>query len=61
MEQQQKRCDGNHDIYVAEVLHVGAEGKLVVITVCRQCDVVNFHERIVHAPHHTGELLKKEK
>lgn len=55
-----RNCQGQHDIYVAEVLYVGAEGKLVVVTVCRNCDTVRFHEKIVAEPHHTGELLKKE-
>lgn len=57
----EKRCDGQHDIYVAEVLYVTAEGKLVVVTVCRNCDTVHFHEQKVAQPHSEGELLKKEK
>lgn len=61
MNQANQRCDGEHDIYVAEVLYVGAEGKLVVVTVCRHCDSVRFHEQQVAQPHHEGELLKKEK
>lgn len=61
MEQAARRCDGQHDIYVAEVLYVEAEGKLVVVTVCRNCDVAHFHEKVVAEPHHKGELLKKEK
>lgn len=61
MEQQYKRCDGQHDIYVAEVLYVPAEGKLVVVTVCRNCDTVHFHEKQVAQPHHEGELLKQGK
>lgn len=61
MEQQNKRCSGEHDIYVAEVLYVSAEGKLVVVTVCRNCDTVHFHERQVAQPHHEGELLKQGK
>lgn len=56
-----KRCDGQHDIYVAEVLYVEAEGKLVVVTVCRNCDTVRFHEQVVAQPHHAGKLLKNEK
>jgi hypothetical protein len=57
----EKRCDGQHDIYVAEVLYVQAEGKLVVVTVCRNCDTVRFHEQLVAKPHHEGELLKQGK
>jgi hypothetical protein len=56
-----KRCDGQHDIYVAEVLYVEAEGKLVVATVCRACDSVKFHEQIVASPHHQGTLLHNAK
>lgn len=58
---QQQNCGGTHAIYVAEVLHVGAEGKLVVVTVCRNCDLVRFHIQQVHEPHHEGILLKQEK
>jgi len=61
MEQSNKRCSGEHDIYNAEVLYVQAEGKLVVVNVCRACDKVSFHERIVAQPHHDGELLKQGK
>lgn len=61
MEQQNKRCSGDHDIYNAEVLYVQAEGKLVVVNVCRSCDRVSFHERIVAKPHNEGELLKQGK
>lgn len=57
----EKRCDGQHDIYVAEVLYVQAEGKLVVVTVCRNCDTVRFHEKQVAAPGLPGELLKQGK
>lgn len=61
MEQSNKRCSGEHDVYVAEVLYVPAEGKLVVVTVCRACTSVNFHEKQVAQPHHDGELLKQGK
>jgi hypothetical protein len=61
MEQSNKRCSGEHDIHVAEVLYVPAEGKLVVVNVCRSCDTTTFHERIVAQPHHDGELLKQGK
>jgi hypothetical protein len=57
----EQRCSGQHDVYVAEVLYVPAEGKLVVVTVCRACTSVNFHERQVAQPHHAGELLKQGK
>jgi hypothetical protein len=60
MEHQQKQCGGQHVIYVAEVLYVEAEGKLVVVTVCRNCDTVHFHTQQVAQPHHTGILLKEK-
>jgi hypothetical protein len=53
-----KRCDGQHDIYVAEVFYVEAEGKAVVVTVCRQCDSVQFHSESICEPHRAATLLK---
>ena len=41
------RCAGDHAIYVAEVVAVPSNGKIVVITVCRGCDMVHFHEHQV--------------
>lgn len=41
------KCSGDHEIYVAEVVMVESEGKIVVCTVCRHCDTVNFHEKVV--------------
>lgn len=52
-------CSGQHELYVAEVVAVETEGKLVVITVCRHCDKVTFHEKIV-ATRHSPMLLIKE-
>lgn len=52
------RCPGQHDIYVAECLYVERDGKLVVVTVCRACDNVTFHEKVVTAPHTPAKLLK---
>lgn len=57
----EKQCAGQHEIYVAEVLYVPAEGKLVVATVCRACDTVRFHQQQVAEPHHDGILLKQGK
>lgn len=37
-------CKGGHEIYVADVVGYEASGTIVVITVCRHCDMVNFHE-----------------
>jgi hypothetical protein len=57
----QSKCSGNHDIYVPEVFYIGQEGKAVVVTVCRACDTVTFHEKLIAQPHHEAELLKTEK
>ncbi len=56
-----KKCGGEHNIYVPEVFYVGAEGKVVVVTVCRDCDSVKFHEHKIAEPHHSAEALKTEK
>lgn len=42
-----EKCLGTHAIYVAEVVGIPAEGKVVVITVCRNCDHVAFHSETV--------------
>jgi hypothetical protein len=56
-----KKCSGEHDIYVPEVFYVGAEGKVVVVTVCRACDTVKFHEHTIARPHGVAEALKTVK
>lgn len=48
---------GPHEIYVADVVGVEKLGKIVVVTVCRHCDQVNFHEHSVGGP----MKLKSEK
>lgn len=45
-----EKCLGTHAIYVAEVVGIPAEGKVVVITVCRNCDLVSFHGQTVSKP-----------
>lgn len=55
---QNPRCSGEHAIYVVECLYVARDGKLVVVTACRACDTVNFHEKVVASPHTQAELLK---
>jgi hypothetical protein len=59
--EQQKKCSGEHDIYVPEVFYVQQEGKVVVVTVCRACDTVNFHQHQIADPHHSAEALKTVK
>jgi DNA-directed RNA polymerase specialized sigma54-like protein len=57
----QVKCSGEHDIYVPEVFYVQQEGKVVVVTVCRACDTVRFHEHAIAQPHHAAEALKTQK
>lgn len=54
------RCSGGHDIYVAEVVAVQSEGKVVVITVCRACNRVEFTERQIARPHVSLTFLKEK-
>ena len=51
------KCSGSHDIYIAEVVGFEKQGKLVVVTVCRLCDTVHFHEHDVVG---AMRLLKQE-
>jgi|GEM_PF-4730322 len=53
------KCLGEHEIYVAEVVAVESEGKLVVVTVCRHCDAVNFHEKQIARSHAPMQLIKE--
>lgn len=55
------KCSGDHEIYVAEVVMVESEGKIVVCTVCRHCDTVNFHEKVVAKSPALLVATKKEK
>lgn len=55
-----KTCGGKHYIYVAEVLYIQKEGKLVVVSVCRACDRVAFHERQVSSAGTPAVLLKEK-
>lgn len=41
----QKKCDGKHYIYVAEVVYVQKDGMLHVVNVCRACGQVTFHAK----------------
>ena len=55
------RCTGEHRMFVAEVIGIEAEGKVVVITVCTQCGVVNFDEKQVSGSGAPLRMLKEEK
>jgi hypothetical protein len=54
-----EKCTGTHSIYVAEVVGIPAEGRVVVITVCRNCDHVAFHAETVSKPS-TSLILKNQ-
>jgi hypothetical protein len=53
-------CVGDHEIYVAEVVGVEAEGTVTVITVCRRCDSVNFHTKKLAENKVPLRMLKEE-
>lgn len=53
-----KECTGEHRVFVAEVVAVPAEGKIVVVTVCTACDSVSFHEKVVASPNSSLLMLK---
>ena len=55
------KCTGNHDIYVAEVVGVEKANKIVVVTVCRLCDFVHFHEHVVEGSLRFLKQEEKEK
>jgi len=57
---QNTHCNGGHEIYVAEVVAVEAEGKIVVITVCRLCDRVSFTEKQICGSHSPIAFLKEK-
>lgn len=54
-------CTGDHELYVAEVIGVEAEGTVTVITVCRHCDQVEFHTKQISQGHGSLRMLKSEK
>jgi hypothetical protein len=55
-----RSCSGDHEIYVAEVIGVESEGKVVVILVCRRCADVTFHEKQIASVSGPLRLLKEE-
>lgn len=55
-----KQCNGQHDIYVAEVFYILAEGNAVVVTVCRACNLVKFHTQQIAQPNAIVEMLKSK-
>jgi hypothetical protein len=54
------KCFGEHQLYVAEVVSIESEGKIIVITVCRHCDTVTFHSEKLFEPHHSVTFLKNK-
>jgi len=60
MENLNKRCDGQHDIFVCDNLYVASEGKIVTVTVCRSCAQFYYSEKQIAQPHQDAEFLNKE-
>jgi hypothetical protein len=57
-----RKCEGKHSVYVAEVVYIQKDGVLWVINVCKACGVVSFHPKQIASPTAPAEFLKdKEK
>jgi hypothetical protein len=55
------RCEGTHDVFVAEVVAVEATGKVYILTVCKACDKASCHPFQVSDDRTPLRLLKEEK
>ena len=55
-----EKCNGDHNIFVAEVVGVESEGKVFVLALCRLCDLFNVHEVVVSQPGRQLRLLRQE-
>jgi hypothetical protein len=57
----ESRCDGQHRIFCAEVIGVESLGKVVVVTICTNCNEVTFTEHQIATPGDAIRLLREEK
>lgn len=57
---QVEKCGGSHYIYVAEVVAVEREGKIVVVNVCRACGQVTFTEKQIAQPNSPLTFTKEK-
>lgn len=54
-------CKGEHEIFVVECVGLEAEGKVVVLSICRLCGELFCHEKQVAKPSTPLRLLREEK
>lgn len=53
-------CNGEHNLFVAEVVGVETEGKVFVLALCRHCGLLSKHEIQVSMPGEPIRLLREE-
>ena len=56
-----KQCFGDHEIFVVECVAVQAEGKVVVISICRHCGRISFDEHLVSPSKAEIRLVMEER
>lgn len=54
-------CEGQHNIFVADVIGVESEGHVFVLALCRHCDEFNVHKVEVATPGSPIRLLMEAK
>lgn len=56
-------CNGHsdHRYFVADVVLIPTEGKVVILALCTACGQPQFHEKVVAAPHTTLDSLNQQK
>lgn len=55
-------CDPNyHRYFVADVVLIPAEGKVVLLALCTACADFKAHEKVVSAPHTPLDSLNTQK
>jgi len=59
--QDKNDCTGEHDLFVVDCVGVEAEGKVVVLAICRHCGELRSHEVVVSKSGSPLRLLNEEK
>jgi hypothetical protein len=59
--QARNECSGQHDLFVVDCVGVEAEGKVVVLAICRHCGELRSHEVLVSKINAPLRLLNEEK
>lgn len=53
--------DANHRYFVADVILIPSEGRVVMAALCTACGDPQFHEKVVSKPHTVLDSLKTQK